>query len=168
MFYVYILPLTDCESMKIGFSTGDLKRIIKHNNTYSIRIDKVKILNCRSKALAQKVEKYLLDNIPEIDRNLISKNGHTELREVKYFNDCINLLRGIKNNPLFAYNESKSIEYKLYSIEDFKNLYLDKYNLDISKQVKLLYKDKEINIYKDSSKKIESYINKHGIKKNRV
>jgi hypothetical protein len=109
MNYVYILPLIDGINMKIGVSEGDISRIVKHHETYGTIYDKIRIINCRNKKLCFKVEKYLLDNIPKQNRKLYKKDGHTELREIKHFNKCLELLNNIKNDLIFTYQESKYI-----------------------------------------------------------
>ncbi len=147
MYYVYILPIIDGENMKIGVSDGDITRILQHHKTYGIVLEDIILINCKNRKLSFKVEKYLLDNIPrhKLDnREKISKrDGSTELREVKYFEKCKSLINDIKNNILFTYQESEYIEYKFYTIYEYGSLLKEKYNIDISNQIKNISKADE-------------------------
>lgn len=138
MNYVYILPLLDGLNMKIGVSEGDLTRLLQHHETYGIIWDQVRILNCRSKKLAFKVEKYLLDNIPKPNKKLFKKDGYSEIREVKHLNKCIEIICRIRKDTLFTYQESKYIEYKFYNINELQMLYKEKYDIDLTRQIEQL------------------------------
>ena len=138
MNYVYILPLIDGINMKIGVSEGDLTRLLQHHETYGILWDQVRILNCKNKKLAFKVEKYLLDNIPKPTKRLIKKDGFSEIREVIYLKNCPEIISGIRNDITFTYQESKYIEYKFYSINELQVLYKEMYDIDLSTQIEKL------------------------------
>jgi hypothetical protein len=124
--------------MKIGVSEGDLSRILKHHETYGVIYEQIRILNCKNKKLAFKVEKYLLDNLPKPPNKLIKNDGYSEIREIKYLNKCKELLIRIKKDPLFSYKESKYIEYKYYSINQLKNIYKELHDIDLSFQIEKL------------------------------
>jgi hypothetical protein len=138
MIYVYILPLLDGFNMKIGVSEGDLSRILKHHETYGVIYEQIRILNCKNKKLAFKVEKYLLDNLPKPLNKLIKNDGYSEIREIKHLNKCKELLIKIKKDPLFSYQESKCIEYKYYSINELKTIYKELHDIDLSSQIEKL------------------------------
>jgi len=138
MNYVYILPLIDGINMKIGVSEGDLTRLIQHHETYGIIWDQVRILNCRNKKLAFKVEKYLLDNIPKPTKRLIRKDGFSEIREVVHLQKCPEIISKIKKDINFTYQEAKYIEYKFYSINEIQSLYKERYDIDLTKQIEKL------------------------------
>lgn len=138
MNYVYILPLIDGINMKIGVSEGDLTRLLQHHETYGIFWNQVRILNCKNKKLAFKVEKYLLDNIPKPTKRLIKKDGSSEIREVIYLKNCPDIISRIRNDITFTYQESKYIEYKFYSINELQVLYKEMYDIDLSNQIEKL------------------------------
>lgn len=138
MNYVYILPLLDGLNMKIGVSEGDLTRLLKHHETYGIIWDQVRILNCRNKKLAFKVEKYLLDNIPKPTKRLIIKDGYSEIRDIIHLKDCTEIICRIRKDSKFTYQESKYIEYKFYNINELKDIYKEKYDIDLTKQIEKL------------------------------
>jgi hypothetical protein len=138
MNYVYILPLIDGINMKIGVSEGDLTRLIQHHETYGIIWNQVRILNCKNKKLAFKVEKYLLDNIPKPIKRLIRKDGSSEIREVVHLEKCPEIINRIKKDINFTYQESKYIEYKFYNINELQSLYKERYDIDLTKQIEKL------------------------------
>jgi hypothetical protein len=138
MNYVYILPLIDGINMKIGVSEGDLTRLLQHHETYGILWDQVRILNCRNKKLAFKVEKYLLDNIPKPSKRLIRKDGFSEIREVIHLKNCPEIISRIRKDITFTYQEAKYIEYKFYSINELQVIYKEMYDIDLSPQVEKL------------------------------
>lgn len=138
MNYVYILFLLDCEHVKIGISQGDLKRIIEHHNTYGIDIDEIRIIRCSNRNISLKIEKYLLNHLPPIKRRLFKKDGFTELRNAKVFQNNIDkIMRDIDKSLEFSYLESKSLDKKFYSIYEFADMFKNN-GLDVSEQLKSL------------------------------
>ena len=138
MNYVYILPLIDGINMKIGVSEGDLTRLLQHHETYGILWNQVRILNCKNKKLAFKVEKYLLDNIPKPTKRLIKKDGSSEIREVIHLKNCPEIISRISKDITFTYQEAKYIEYKFYSITELQTIYKEAYDIDLSSQIEKL------------------------------
>ena len=138
MNYVYILFLLDCVHVKIGISAGDLKRIVTHHKTYGIDIDKIRILRCSNRNISLKVEKYLLSNLPRIERRLYKKDGFTELRNAKIFQKNIDkIMKDIDKCLDFSYSESKSLDKNFYSIYEFADIFKN-VGLDVSEQLKSL------------------------------
>lgn len=124
MYYVYILVCSDKKHMKIGVSSKDLKRVIKHHKTYNILISSSRFIPLTEKRLAYKVESYLLRKIPNID-NLRTEDGFTELRDLKWAKDISKMLQDIKTDPEFSYIDVKRMNYKLYKIDELISKFSD-------------------------------------------
>lgn len=87
--YLYILPFSDKKNFKIGISSNNLDRVIKHDNTYNIDLDSVVIIK-GSKTKVSALERTLLSLFPyKQDDKFLGKDGYTEIRAVKYLDDCL-------------------------------------------------------------------------------
>ena len=121
MDYFYILPLQDRKHIKIGISSDEINRIIKHKDGFNIDTSGVLILNCRRRSVALKVESWIKDQtkFPDSARGYKGLDGWSELRSIKDLNKIKHLIGCIKDNSYFKYSESKIIDYNLYTLNDW-------------------------------------------------
>lgn len=98
--HLYILPFNDNKFLKIGISlNNNFNRInqlsklydINHNNVILITSD-----NTKNIKLLEKNIKTIINETINPDNKYYGKDGHTEIRNVKYLNDIINLINTFK------------------------------------------------------------------------
>lgn len=177
MHYFYILPFKDGRHIKCGISSEDINRIIKHNESFDVDIKKIAILNCNRKSLALKIEQWVLKSskFPDSARKFKGIDGWTEIRlrsDMKKIKDSINR---IKRDPYFTFAESKAIDYRFYSLNEWINKNTNNFNKSkIFEQVSKISNIQCNNNLKDvkplnkdyfviTSENIEELINKYSL-----
>jgi hypothetical protein len=161
MYYVYILICSDKKHMKIGVSSKNLNRVLKHHKTYSILIDKSRFIPLTDKKLAFKVEKFLLSKIPHLEEEMRTNDGHTELRDVRFAKFIKDYLKEIKKSPEFSYNDSIRMNYNLYKVEDLLNEFKSHTLIDYT-QIEKQYEKLKIDSDGSVDKKKWKYITEVG------
>lgn len=89
--YIYILPFKDEKYFKIGISSNNLNRVNSHDNTYGIDKNKSLIFE-GSKKVIKALESSLLSICPPVDV-FTGKDGHTEVREIKHLEYCLDFIK---------------------------------------------------------------------------
>lgn len=90
--YLYILPFKDKNHFKIGISSKNYTRIKHLDKLYSVNLDKSLIITAGKNSTIKILETELLTIFPKAD---IYKNteGRTEIRDIKYLNECIDYIK---------------------------------------------------------------------------
>ena len=87
--YLYILPFNNDMHFKIGVSSRNYNRVIKHNSTYKINYSKSLIVQA-SRDNVRNLERILLSNIPStVSDEYSGKDGYTEIRDISYLATCL-------------------------------------------------------------------------------
>tara|TARA_B100000795_G_C22794651_1_gene438721 strand:- start:862 stop:1710 length:849 start_codon:yes stop_codon:yes gene_type:complete len=95
--YLYILPFNNDMHFKIGVSSNNYSRVIKHNSTYDINYSKSLIVQA-SRDNVRNLERILLSNIPTTVSNEYSgKDGYTEIRDISYLATCLDDINYFKS-----------------------------------------------------------------------
>jgi hypothetical protein len=154
MDYFYILPFNDKKHIKVGISSDDITRVITHEEGYSLNLSEILILKCHRRSLAQKVERYVLKNTekPESSNKYNGIDGHTEIRSINDLNKIKGIINKIKTDPEFRYSESKILDYKLYTLDEWINKFSES-NPDIISQANKLTNKKTNNLLENKKTK---------------
>jgi len=87
--YLYILPFNNDRHFKIGVSSNNYNRVIKHNSVYNINYSKSLIVQA-SRDNVRNLERILLSNIPPtVSDEYSGKDGYTEIRDISYLAICL-------------------------------------------------------------------------------
>ncbi|MCG8882890.1 hypothetical protein G1L02_06915 [Tenacibaculum finnmarkense] len=153
--YIYILPFLNGKYFKIGISNNSLRRIKEHNSTYGIDKDKVLVFE-GEKRVIKALESSLLSICPEI--NIFKdKDGHTEIRDIKHLEYCMDFIKFYESKNEIT---RKEIDFTPVIKEPTKN----KYSKRTIKEPSTTLTEEELNKFIDSiilfisDKKIECLI----------
>lgn len=134
--HLYILPFNDNQFLKIGISLSDnFNRINNLSKIYDINLNNAILIssdNAENIKLLEKNIKTIINETINPDNRYYGKDGHTEIRKVKYLNDIIELINKFK--PILNLQELK-------------------YNIQYAKKIQNT-KTKKINIIPQSNNKI--------------
>jgi hypothetical protein len=90
--FLYILLFKDNKHFKIGISSKDYSRVKSLNNIYEIDLDKSYLVHSKKSNITI-LERELLAIFDQDDCNKFESDGHTEIRNVKYLDECLNIIR---------------------------------------------------------------------------
>jgi len=100
--YLYILPFIDGKHFKIGISSKDFTRIKHLNSLYNIDLDKALIVSS-SKRNISLLERELLQIFDKDECDDFNSDGHTEIRHIKYLDECISIIDSKHKNLKYVY-----------------------------------------------------------------
>jgi hypothetical protein len=87
--YLYLIPFNDLTYFKIGVSSVNLHRVCSFKDVYDVSFYNTIIVTANPKCIPA-LERELLCIYPNVnDKKTHKKPGYTELREYKYFDDCL-------------------------------------------------------------------------------
>jgi hypothetical protein len=93
MNYLYLLPFQDRKHFKIGISSNNFDRINHLNNLYQLDKEKCLMITSDKTTNIKILEKELLNIFENDECDEFSTDGHTEIRNVKYLNECVDLIK---------------------------------------------------------------------------
>lgn len=108
--YLYILPFKDKKHFKIGISSNSYSRIIHLDKIYDIDLENSFIVHSKKRNISI-LEKELLTIFEQDDVDNFLSEGHTEIRNVKYLNECLELIR----------NKHQNLSYKIEKLNINQN-----------------------------------------------
>ena len=93
-YYLYIIRLSNGYIFKIGIGSKDLKRIKTHDKQYGILVEDTLIVE-GTKLQIKHLEGLLLNMFPRdgVPSEYDGLDGSTELRNNKYYDKCVDILR---------------------------------------------------------------------------
>ena len=134
--HLYILPFNDKQFLKIGISlNNNFNRINKLSNIYDIDTDNIILYssdNINNIKLLETNIKIIINEKIKPENIYYGKDGYTEIRNVKYLNDIINLINTLK--PLLNIYELKftkqtpPIKKEKYNIPNINNNIIPNHN----------------------------------------
>lgn len=134
--YLYLLPFKNKKYFKIGISKNNYNRILHHNCTYDIDLNNALIVTSNKTNIIKALEIELLNILPQLNENeitsYIKKDGYTEIRSIKDWNECISIIKNkhsnlnlkltdIKFNTQRKENQKKNIYIPLEETNDIKS-----------------------------------------------
>lgn len=107
-----MLPFENANYFKIGISKDNINRILFNNSTFKLDLENVYIIEADLKII-KILEIELLYCFPKIEKNIDdNRNGITEVRDIKYLEEAIYIL---KNKP-----KQLNISIKKYNSEELE------------------------------------------------
>jgi len=148
--YLYLLKIND-NLIKIGITKNIKQRLYDQTcNGYIINIDDSYIIETKDNSLTRILEKYILNLIPIVKHNTINYCD-TEIRDLKYKNDILTILKNQPNiskvviNPLNNYITNIKEKQKR-SQRKGKKQYFDKITLnELENIIKIVKNENKIN-----------------------
>lgn len=104
--YLYILPFKDKKHFKIGISSNSYSRIFHLDKIYNIDLDNSFIVHSKKRNIAL-LERELLMIFEQDDVDNFLTDGHTEIRNVKYLNECLELIQNKHQNLVYRIDKFK-------------------------------------------------------------
>jgi hypothetical protein len=95
--FLYILPFADNKHFKIGISSNNFSRLKILNKLYQIDFTKSYIVYSKVSNI-KILERELLEIFDTDDCDKFYTDGHTEIRNVKYLNECVELIKNKHSN----------------------------------------------------------------------
>lgn len=138
--YLYLIPFNDNAYFKIGISSGGFDRVIHHNRQFGVNLNKAVIVR-GAKRIIKSIESELLMIFPKCTHNY-KGDGITEIRELKYFGEAIEIIKNKDSrlNLVFEKVKKSSIprginirninaleNYESFINQIFENIYHSEY-----------------------------------------
>jgi len=165
-YYLYLLPFKDKKYFKIGISKNNFNRVYTHNRNYNIDFNKSLIITSVKKSAISILEKELLTIFEPVDiEKFKNVDGYTEIRNIKYFNECLSIIKtkhpnlGLKIIKFNKFNKNKP--KKIHKIKQSLNIVEIKYNIEINEKKIKEFRDYFFNFYDKYKNNIINIENKY-------
>jgi len=167
--YLYVLLFKNNTHFKIGISRNNNNRLKQHERTYGIDVEKSYIFQSSCSTHIKTLERMLLCLYPEVTSELYSDtDGHTEIRDAIYYEDCLrqmdyyqNLFL-LKKTPLtFLVSEPKTRFVKQVLCDDIIKADILGFDMLLSGLLYSKIEDDEFIYYEIASHLQMSYFNNH-------